>query len=136
MSVTTITGKVPEDLRNTVLVSYISTIEHIVQSNVDGTEIVYSPVTPLYVLGKPYPLVTTPKLLIENNECLLPRTPVGDLAFDMALVAYQEDDEWVHEIYQDLEVVIVDKKPVLRFKCLEDLSGRYAIVSYVSDRPI
>jgi hypothetical protein len=71
-------------------------------------------------------LVTTGKILIENNLMLLPSVPDGKLVWDLAIVY---DDGNVAEIYP-CEVEQIED---VFFAKLEDgANGLYGVVSYLS----
>ena len=71
-------------------------------------------------------LVTTGKILIENNLMLLPSIPDGNLIWNLAIVY---DDDNVAEIYP-CEAKQIDD---VFFAKLEDgANGRYGVVSYLS----
>jgi hypothetical protein len=91
-------------------------------------------------------LITTDKILIENNLISLPSQPDGALVFNAAMVY---DDDSVVEIYDEMSVetvttITIDEsvEPAIektvntffaRFDDLvTDVNGRYGVVSYLS----
>jgi len=77
-------------------------------------------------------LITTPMLPIINNYCALPREPIGDLVFNMALVfTVDVNDQFVMEEHD--QVMIIKGTQNIKFLDQEyDFTGKYAVVSYLS----
>lgn len=72
-------------------------------------------------------LVTTNKMPIVNNKCLLPSTPAGDIVWNVALVYYLDTTAAEHD---NVSVVIEDGLPFLVFNDSIFSGGETAVVSY------
>lgn len=77
-------------------------------------------------------LITTPMLPIINNYCDLPREPIGDLVFNMALVFTMDiNEQFVMEEHDQVMIINAGKKIKFVDKGY-DFTGKYAVVSYLS----
>jgi hypothetical protein len=75
-------------------------------------------------------LITTEKILIENNRMLLPSQPDGQLVFNAAMV-YGADG--VVEIYDEISVEQIEQQFFAKFDdAVTDVNGRLGVVSYLS----
>lgn len=82
--------------------------------------------------GNPFAqLVTTSLMPIIDNECKLPSQPIGDLAFNLAMVFTEQDGRYLMEEHD--QIMIIPDVEKIRFLDAEyDFSGKYAVVSYLA----
>lgn len=73
-------------------------------------------------------LITTSKILIENNTIVLPQKGYGDIVWNLALIF---DNNYDNIITSEASCNMSDDGLTVLFEETDNLNGKYAIVSYL-----
>lgn len=84
--------------------------------------------TPSMITNK-MEIISTDKILIENNKIHLPYKASGDIINNMALV-YEDSSE----VYTMYECLCSEDGMSVIFNSYDNLNGKYAKVSYLADK--